>query len=68
MWAVGLEMLEDIGRAIALMLIFEGIMPFIAPKRWREMAKILATVNESSMRLIGLLSMVIGLLLLWMWR
>ena len=55
-------MLEDIGRAIALMLIFEGIMPFAAPNRWREMAQVLATVNERSMRLIGLVSMVIGLL------
>jgi uncharacterized protein YjeT (DUF2065 family) len=61
-------MLEDIGRAIALMLIFEGIMPFTAPNRWREMAQMLATVNERSMRLIGLVSMVIGLLLLWLWR
>ena len=61
-------MLEDIGRAIALMLIFEGIMPFAAPTRWREMAQVLATVNERSMRLIGLVSMVIGLLLLWLWR
>ncbi|MDB2383452.1 DUF2065 domain-containing protein [Porticoccaceae bacterium] len=61
-------MLEDIGRAIALMLIFEGIMPFAAPNRWRETALVLATVNERSMRLIGLVSMVIGLLLLWLWR
>jgi uncharacterized protein YjeT (DUF2065 family) len=61
-------MLEDIGRAIALMLIFEGVMPFTAPSRWREMAQMLATVNERSMRLIGLVSMVIGLLLLWLWR
>ena len=68
MLVAGLEMLEDIGRAIALMLIFEGIMPFTAPNRWREMAKMLESVNERSMRLIGLFSMVIGLLLLWMWR
>ena len=61
-------MLEDIGRAIALMLIFEGIMPFAATNRWREMAQVLATVTERSMRLIGLVSMVIGLLLLWLWR
>ena len=61
-------MLEDIGRAIALMLIFEGIMPFAAPNRWREMAQVLGTINERSMRLIGLVSMVIGLVLLWLWR
>lgn len=49
-------MLEDIGRAVGLMLVFEGIMPFLSPRRWRNMAQVLATVDERSMRLIGLFS------------
>ena len=61
-------MVEDIGRAIALMLVFEGILPFVAPKRWREMAKVLATIDDRSMRSIGLFSMVGGLLLLFIFR
>mgnify|MGYP001262787876 FL=1 len=61
-------MLEDIGRAVALMLVFEGILPFVAPKRWREMAKVLATIDDRSMRSIGLFSMVGGLLLLFIFR
>ena len=61
-------MLEDIGRAVALMLVFEGILPFVAPTRWREMAKVLATIDDRSMRSIGLFSMVGGLLLLFIFR
>ena len=61
-------MLDDIARAVALMLVFEGILPFVAPARWREMAKVLATIDERSMRSIGLFSMVGGLLLLFIFR
>ena len=61
-------MVEDIGRAIALMLVFEGILPFVTPTRWREMAKALAIIDDRSMRSIGLFSMVGGLLLLFIFR
>ncbi|MDA9091333.1 DUF2065 domain-containing protein [bacterium] len=61
-------MLDDVGRAIGLMLVFEGIMPFLAPKRWRNMAQVLATIDDRSMRIIGLLSMLGGLALLVFWR
>ncbi|MDG1165434.1 MAG: DUF2065 domain-containing protein [Porticoccaceae bacterium] len=60
-------MLEDIGRAVGLMLVFEGIMPFLSPSRWRNMAEVLATADDKSMRLIGLLSMLLGLGLLIFW-
>jgi uncharacterized protein YjeT (DUF2065 family) len=61
-------MLDDVGRAIGLMLVFEGILPFLAPKRWRKMAQVLATIDDRSMRIIGLLSMLGGLALLVFWR
>ncbi len=61
-------MFEDIGKAIGLMLVFEGIIPFLAPRRWRNMAQVLATIDERAMRIIGLLSMLIGLALLVIWR
>jgi hypothetical protein len=61
-------MLDDIGRAVGLMLVFEGIMPFLSPSRWRNMAQMLAVVDNKSMRLIGLLSMLLGLGLLIFWR
>ncbi|MDA0795024.1 MAG: DUF2065 domain-containing protein [Proteobacteria bacterium] len=61
-------MLEDIIRAVGLMLVFEGIIPFLAPKRWCNMAKILGKIDENTMRLTGLFSMLLGLLLLFFWR
>ena len=61
-------MLDDIGRAVGLMLVFEGIMPFLSPSRWRNMTQTLAVVDNKSMRLIGLLSMLLGLGMLIFWR
>lgn len=57
-------MLEELGRALGLMLVFEGIIPFLSPNRWRDMAASLANVDDKAMRFIGLLSMLIGLCLL----
>ena len=57
-------MLEELGRAVGLMLVFEGIIPFLSPNRWRDMAASLAEVDNRSMRFIGLFSMLIVLCLL----
>jgi uncharacterized protein YjeT (DUF2065 family) len=61
-------MVDDLGRAIALMLVLEGILPFVAPGRWQEMMKVLSIVDERSLRSIGLFSMGIGIALLWLLR
>ena len=50
----------DLGRAFCLMLVLEGIMPFLAPARWRNMASMLAQVDDRSMRVMGLVSMLLG--------
>ena len=57
-------MLEELGRALGLMLVFEGIIPFLSPNRWRDMAASLANVDDRAMRFVGLFSMLIGLCLL----
>lgn len=54
-------MLQDIATAIGLMMVFEGIMPFCLPDRWRNMIGRIALLDNRSMRSIGLLSMLIGL-------
>tara|TARA_B100001063_G_C16284930_1_gene320973 strand:- start:87 stop:272 length:186 start_codon:yes stop_codon:yes gene_type:complete len=61
-------MAEDIGRAIALMLVFEGILPFVAPRRWQDVMKALSIAEERSLRSIGLFSMGVGIVLLWLFR
>ncbi|MEH6617306.1 MAG: DUF2065 domain-containing protein [Porticoccus sp.] len=50
----------DLARAFCLMLVLEGIMPFLSPGRWRNMASLLAQVDDRSMRKMGLVSMLLG--------
>ncbi|MEK6596134.1 MAG: DUF2065 domain-containing protein [Pseudomonadota bacterium] len=50
--------------AIALMLILEGMLPFLSPQTWREAFRKLTEINDSQIRFIGLTSMLIGLALL----
>jgi hypothetical protein len=54
--------------ALALMLIIEGLLPFLSPARWRAMFERATRLSDGQIRFIGLSSMVIGLLLLAIWR
>jgi len=47
-------------------MVIEGIIPFLYPRRWRRLVAQLAQIDDRSMRIIGLVSMVsgVGLLLL----
>jgi len=51
--------------ALALMLVIEGILPFSAPRAWRETFKRLIEMSDGQIRFAGLMSMVIGLVLLY---
>ncbi|MBS24613.1 MAG: DUF2065 domain-containing protein [Gammaproteobacteria bacterium] len=57
-------MLHELAVAFCLMLVIEGILPFIAPKRWRNLIMMLDEVDDTTMRLIGLGSMLTGTVLL----
>lgn len=52
--------------ALALVLILEGMLPFISPGRWREMMRTAAQFDEGTIRTIGLGSMAFGVLLLYL--
>ena len=49
----------------ALMLVIEGILPFTAPRLWRDTFVKLAAMNDGQIRFAGLLAMVAGLVLLY---
>ncbi|HEY6280326.1 MAG TPA: DUF2065 domain-containing protein [Burkholderiales bacterium] len=51
--------------AFALMLVLEGILPFLLPTIWREAFKKLTEMTDGQIRFIGLSSMLAGLLLLY---
>jgi len=57
-------MWHDLAVAFCLMLVIEGILPFIDPKRWRRMLMMLDEIDDTTMRLIGLGSMLAGTILL----
>ena len=54
--------------AVALMLVFEGLLPFLSPGRWRTMFERATRLSDGQIRFVGLASMAIGLLLLFVWR
>lgn len=58
-------MWRDLGIAISLMLVVEGIIPFLYPGRWRALVATLAEVDNATLRLVGLGSMIAGVVLLY---
>jgi len=54
--------------AFALMLVIEGILPFLVPGLWRETFRRLTEMGDGQIRFLGLTSMLAGLLLLYLAR
>ena len=50
--------------AFALMLLIEGVLPFVSPARWREVFRKAVLMEAVQIRFIGLSSILIGLVLL----
>ena len=52
--------------ACALLLVFEGLFPFLSPGGWRRTFQRLLVLQDGQLRFFGLCSMLIGLLALWL--
>ena len=50
---------------LALMLIIEGIMPFLFPALWRDAFRKLVLLSDGQIRFLGITAMLSGLLLLY---
>ncbi|HEY9151118.1 MAG: DUF2065 domain-containing protein [Gammaproteobacteria bacterium] len=61
-------MWHDLLAALALVLVIEGLIPFWKPQALRQMVEMLAQLDDRSIRVAGLVSMVAGLLLLYLVR
>jgi len=59
-------MLQELAVAFCLMLVIEGILPFVAPRRWRRMLEAVEQMDDNTVRMIGLGSMLAGTVLLYM--
>ena len=54
--------------AFGLMLVFEGLLPFVAPQAWRETFKRMIALKDGQLRFVGLISIAGGLLLVLLSR
>lgn len=54
----------ELFRALALVCVIEGLMPFLAPARWRETLQQLADVNRNQIRGFGAVLIGIGVVAL----
>ena len=54
--------------AFALMLVLEGLVPFVAPKAWKETFRRLTQFSDGQIRFLGLTSILVGLILLMIFR
>lgn len=57
-------MWQDLAIALSLVLVIEGILPFLSPRSWRDMIMQVAQLSERQLRIMGLTSMLAGLFLL----
>jgi uncharacterized protein YjeT (DUF2065 family) len=58
-------MSELLWPALALVLIFEGLLPFVAPATWRRVFTQMLQLEDGQIRFFGLLCVLSGLLLWW---
>jgi uncharacterized protein YjeT (DUF2065 family) len=54
--------------ALALMLVFEGVLPFLSPTLWRQVFERALRMSDGQIRFLGLSCMLVGLLLLSLWH
>ena len=59
---------KDLFAACALVLVFEGMLPFLKPEEWKRVMSVVARQSDSSLRMIGLVSMLVGVGLLYIVR
>ena len=60
-------MVEALIGAMALLLIVEGLLPFLSPKQWRAVFERALQLSDGQIRFIGLMSLLSGLAMLLVW-
>jgi len=58
----------DLWAALALVLVFEGLIPFLSPRGYRNMVQQMASMSEQMLRNTGLVLIITGLLFLFLVR
>lgn len=50
---------------LAMMLVIEGLLPFLFPDLWRETFRKMVALTDGQLRFVGITAMISGLLLLY---
>jgi uncharacterized protein YjeT (DUF2065 family) len=58
-----MEQLFFIG--VALVMIFEGVLPFLSPRLWRRAMQYMMMQSDLSLHVMGFVSMILGVALLY---
>ena len=61
-------MTDNLLLAFALMLVLEGLVPFIAPSAWRATFRRLIEFSDGQVRFVGLTSMLVGIILIMIFK
>ncbi len=56
---------HDLGAALALLLVLEGILPFLSPEHLRRVMRAADNMGDQQLRFVGITSMLLGLVLLY---
>lgn len=60
--------LSDLLATLALVFVLEGLLPFLNPERYRRMLTLAMRLDRQTLRFMGLTSMTIGVLLLYIFK
>jgi uncharacterized protein YjeT (DUF2065 family) len=59
---------SDLLAALAIVCVIEGVMPFVNPAGMKRLLTRMASMEEREMRIVGLLSMLVGVAILYLVR
>ena len=52
--------MDSLWVALAMLLIAEGILPFVAPRFWRDTFRRITELSDGQLRFVGLISIAAG--------
>ena len=59
---------SDLWAALALVLVLEGLIPFVSPRTYRDVVQQMAAMPEQNLRFVGLALIALGILCLYLVR
>ncbi len=59
---------SDLAAALGLLLVLEGILPFLTPRGIRRTLERMIAMDDAALRFAGAASMIAGVLVLWLVR